>query len=241
MIGETEGDPDVERRLIEEMLDRQVDGILYATLATSEVDGAPAAGRPPGGDAQLPRPDGHGPGRASPTSSRAAGRRQALLIAAGRERRVRVVGEDTDPRAIAGPLRLAGSAASGWPRSASSSRAWCRAPGRRTGVRRGERGARSAVSRSSALVCLNDRIAMGAYQALAERGLRVPDDVAVVSFDGSDLAGWLRPVRDLGGPARSPSWARSRSTPSCGATTTASSGSRCRWCVAVDGRGGRHR
>ena len=45
----------------------------------------------------------------------------------------------------------------------------------------------------SALVCLNDRIAMGAYQALADRGLRVPDDVAVVSFDGSDLAGWLRP------------------------------------------------
>jgi len=37
VIGETEGDPDVEGRLIGEMLDRQVDGILYATLATSEV------------------------------------------------------------------------------------------------------------------------------------------------------------------------------------------------------------
>ncbi len=37
VIGETEGDPDVEAPLIEEMLDRQVDGILYATLATSEV------------------------------------------------------------------------------------------------------------------------------------------------------------------------------------------------------------
>jgi LacI family transcriptional regulator len=43
------------------------------------------------------------------------------------------------------------------------------------------------------LICLNDRIAMGAYQALAAHGLRVPDDVSVVSFDGSELAGWLRP------------------------------------------------
>jgi LacI family transcriptional regulator len=34
---------------------------------------------------------------------------------------------------------------------------------------------------------------MGAYQALAVHGLRVPDDVSVVSFDGSELAGWLRP------------------------------------------------
>ena len=34
---------------------------------------------------------------------------------------------------------------------------------------------------------------MGAYQALAEHGLRVPEDVAVISFDGSDIASWLRP------------------------------------------------
>lgn len=34
---------------------------------------------------------------------------------------------------------------------------------------------------------------MGTYQALAARGLRVPDDVSVVSFDGSNLATWLRP------------------------------------------------
>ena len=31
VIGETLGNPEVERLLVEEMLDRQVDGILYAT------------------------------------------------------------------------------------------------------------------------------------------------------------------------------------------------------------------
>jgi len=41
------------------------------------------------------------------------------------------------------------------------------------------------------LVCLNDRISMGAYQALAEHGLDVPRDVSVVSFDASDLSTWL--------------------------------------------------
>ena len=48
--------------------------------------------------------------------------------------------------------------------------------------------------RPKALVCLNDRIALGTYQALAEAGLRVPDDVSVVSFDDSELASWLRPA-----------------------------------------------
>ncbi len=31
------------------------------------------------------------------------------------------------------------------------------------------------------------------YQALAEVGWQVPQDVSVISFDDSDLAAWLRP------------------------------------------------
>jgi LacI family transcriptional regulator len=46
----------------------------------------------------------------------------------------------------------------------------------------------------SVLICLNDRIAFGAYQALTERGLSVPGDVAVLAFEASILAGWLRPA-----------------------------------------------
>ena len=34
---------------------------------------------------------------------------------------------------------------------------------------------------------------MGVYQALAAAGLRIPDDVSVISFDNSDLAQWLHP------------------------------------------------
>lgn len=45
----------------------------------------------------------------------------------------------------------------------------------------------------TALLCLNDRLAFGAYQALAEAGLRIPTDVAVMGFDNDELASYLRP------------------------------------------------
>src|SRR5690606_41430666 len=49
------------------------------------------------------------------------------------------------------------------------------------------------TARPRALICLNDRIAMGAYQALDDCGLKVPDDVSVVSFDDHPIASWVRP------------------------------------------------
>lgn len=44
-----------------------------------------------------------------------------------------------------------------------------------------------------ALLCLNDRLAFGAYQALAEAGRAIPRDVSIVSFDNDEIAGYLRP------------------------------------------------
>jgi LacI family transcriptional regulator len=46
----------------------------------------------------------------------------------------------------------------------------------------------------TAILCGNDRMALGAYLALAEAGLRVPDDVSVVGYDDQmDLARDIRP------------------------------------------------
>ena len=39
----------------------------------------------------------------------------------------------------------------------------------------------------TALLCHNDEVAVGAMQVLQENGLRVPGDVSVVGFDGSDM------------------------------------------------------
>jgi len=46
----------------------------------------------------------------------------------------------------------------------------------------------------TAIFCANDRMAMGAYDAIKERGLRIPEDVAVIGFDNQELiASYLRP------------------------------------------------
>ncbi|WP_285727532.1 LacI family DNA-binding transcriptional regulator [Psychromicrobium xiongbiense] len=45
----------------------------------------------------------------------------------------------------------------------------------------------------TAILAGTDGVAFGVYQALAERGLRVPDDVSVASFDDEELASLVRP------------------------------------------------
>jgi LacI family transcriptional regulator len=47
--------------------------------------------------------------------------------------------------------------------------------------------------RPTAVIAMNDRTAMGVYQAAARVGLSIPDDLSVISFDNSDIARWLHP------------------------------------------------
>jgi DNA-binding LacI/PurR family transcriptional regulator len=44
-----------------------------------------------------------------------------------------------------------------------------------------------------AVVAANDRMALGAMHVLRERGLRIPEDVAVTGFDDIEEAAWLAP------------------------------------------------
>jgi LacI family transcriptional regulator len=191
VIGETLGNPEVERLLVEEMLDRQVDGILYTTVAASlvELPDTLRKGRTvllncvdPAVDLPVVVPDDVVGGRMAAEH----------LLAASVAGTVFVVGEDPTPEATAGRERLQGITAaltgSGVRLAGVVPCSWDVEP------------AFEAVNawlatdvHPSALICLNDRVAMGAYQALAEHDLDVPDDVAVISFDGSDLATWLRP------------------------------------------------
>jgi len=48
--------------------------------------------------------------------------------------------------------------------------------------------------RPDAVVCANDLLALGAMRALRERGLEVPDDVAVTGMDDTDLAQMSTPA-----------------------------------------------
>ncbi len=191
VISETEGDPLVERMLIDEMGERQVDGLLYVTRTTLEHE--PPTSRL---DSRIVMLNCVDPARAMVSvlpDERTGGRAAAeAMLASGTAGEVFLVGEDPTPSALAGPLRLAGIAE----RMAESGRAlsgvlpcdWAVEPAYDLVSRWLGQG-----HRPRGLICLNDRVAMGVYQALGEQGLVVPDDVAVVSFDGSELASWLRP------------------------------------------------
>jgi LacI family transcriptional regulator len=189
-VAESGGDPAVESQLIQSMLDRGVDGFLYAAMHTKRVRLPQVLRRQRvvllncvSGQRGVP---------AVVPDERAGGRSAArVLLEAGHRDRIVLVGE-TPEGVIAGHERLEGITAElaafdvtlaghlqarWWPDSGHAA------------VRAMLRGRR----RPTALICLNDRIAFGAYQALAEAGLSIPDDVSVVSFDDSDLASWLRP------------------------------------------------
>jgi len=132
-------------------------------------------------------PDEIEAGRAAARLLLAAGHSEIHLIGAGPEP------DDVPPGGVAGAERLAGIrevlAASGLePASGHLCDDWLPPIG--WGA---TRDLLEKHPTPSAIICFNDRLAFGAYQALQEAGLRIPDDVSVVSFDDYPMAEWLRP------------------------------------------------
>ncbi|MEP7092091.1 MAG: LacI family DNA-binding transcriptional regulator, partial [Nocardioidaceae bacterium] len=89
VIGESDGDPATEAALIEEMLERQVDGIVYATFMSSVVavpeillDERVVLLNCRDGDGRLPAvvPDDHAGGRTAATALLEAGRGGAIHL-----------------------------------------------------------------------------------------------------------------------------------------------------------------
>ncbi|MFS0732294.1 LacI family DNA-binding transcriptional regulator [Microbacterium sp. 1P10UB] len=194
---DTQGDAELEKRLLQNLLDRQVDGVIYASMFTRQLSVPPVLRQLPYVllnciDDPLSAP-------AVVPDEVEAGRTAArLLLDAGHGDRVVFVG--TFRRGQVG-----GAAWHGWAPIAltdrlSGIRAEMSDAGRSLAATVDvevdwdiEHG-REAVGRliaegplPTALVCVNDAVALGAVQALHAAGHRVPEDVSIVSFDGSVL------------------------------------------------------
>lgn len=50
-----------------------------------------------------------------------------------------------------------------------------------------------AADRPTAVLCASDTLAVGAYEAIEQNGLKIPNDIAIVGFDDSDLCELVRP------------------------------------------------
>jgi LacI family transcriptional regulator len=190
-VVETEGDPHAEDQLLRDMLDRQVDGFIYAAMFTRAVQiparlleqplvllNCTAANSP----VPVVIPDEINAGRDA----------AQILLDAGHRAGIYIVGEPA-PHLFAGRERVAGInealAAAGAQLAGILACQW-----QPTLAYAAVRELVTSGCQPSALICLNDRVAMGTYEALGEAGLRIPDDVSVVSFDDSFLAPWLRPA-----------------------------------------------
>lgn len=191
LIGDTYSNEAAESAIVEDLISRQVDGLLFAS-AFSRFDRSRAiasAGIP----TVLIDCPGPVPGRRT-VGSDAEGAAEMLvehLVGHGRRRIGMVVGADggfgdPDPRER------------GWRRGLRAvglpDGAIVRVPWSREGGYAGAAALLAEDPSTDAVFASNDLQALGLLRALHERGVRVPDDIAVVSFDGTKEAEFCWPA-----------------------------------------------
>lgn len=180
----TEADSVEEERDLRTLLGYEVEGIVYATMyhrivsIPTILDGVPLVlldAESPGASAPAVVPDEELGGRAGTEELLRHGHRRIGFITntddvpatsgrlAGYRAALREAGIEFDPELVA----------------AEESESWG-----------GYAAARRLLDRPgppTALFAYNDRMAMGAYRAAAELGLRIPEDLSIVGFDDQQL------------------------------------------------------
>jgi LacI family transcriptional regulator len=186
---DTEGSPDMERAAIESLLDRQVDGLLYARMYHQVVVIPGTLGSLPLVLLDARDQDGTVP---SVVPDEAGGITQAVehLLEAGHRRIGYVDTVDDVPaaheRRAAFRAALAGAGLTDPP--IVTDRLEAGQPS--DAVDR----LLAAADRPTALSCFNDLTALRAYNAARRAGLSIPDDVSIVGFDNLEtVAPWLDP------------------------------------------------
>lgn len=189
LLVDTGADAEVERRKLATLRDRQVDGFLVVAPALAHY-------RPPEVLTSTPTvllncvdPDG-AVSSVAPDEVQAGRRAAEVLLRSGHRRLGLLVG---DPDSLQTRLRVAGvqqavAAAGGVPPEPLVAG---------QNIDDGTRAARTVLGsphRPTALVCTHERLAVGAVLVAAEAGLRVPEELSLVSLeDGERLTSTLDP------------------------------------------------
>jgi len=194
LMADSEGTDELEESAVRALLARGVGKFLYATMATIAYR-VPEVLRDqrlvlmntldPTLEVPAVIPDDHKAGRTAARTLIAAGHDSGIWLA-GESRR----GSSVSGKRLAGVkagLRAAGLRPAGQVRCG-----WWPDEARRAMTALFDAGWWEQ-ERPTAVIAMNDRTAMGVYQAAAAAGRSIPGDLSVISFDNSDLARWLVP------------------------------------------------
>lgn len=186
----TGGDAAVEEAALTTLRATRLAGVIYASLVTRAV-------QPPAGLDGLPTVLLNCHAARSPFPSVVPGdvlagfAATSALIRAGHRRIAHIPGEDWGEAArdrALGYRRALASADVPFDPAFLATPAWTAASGRTSAL-----ALLSQANPPTAIFCFNDRVALGVYEAAAEHGLRLPDDLSVVGFDNDDIAATLQP------------------------------------------------
>lgn len=190
LIGNTDADPASERALVDQMVTRRVDAIAFAGYyrKVSEVEAAVSVGIPVvllGGDpapgVDVVSADDLLSGEVAATYLIDRGyRRIGFLTGAS--------GEGPPADRVNGYRRALAKA-----RIRFSKQLIVRDEFSRAGGERGMQKLLALPNPPTAVLCTNDVVAIGALDAVRNRGLRVPSDVAVMGFDDIEAAALITP------------------------------------------------
>ncbi|GAA4088678.1 substrate-binding domain-containing protein [Nonomuraea soli] len=200
IIGNTDGDRNLERAAIEQMIARQVDGLAFAVFHTHAEDLMPAieagipvvrlGGRLAQRGVDLVHSDDEG-GAAEATR---------YLLSRGYRRIGFVCGAQAEGPAAE---RVAGYRAALGDAGHAPSDLVVYTDFSRAGGAEGASRLLDLPHPPDAVLCANDLMAIGALDTAGARGLRVPDDLAVMGFDDIEAAGLVSPgLTTMANPAR---------------------------------------
>ncbi len=192
VAAETGNDPVLEPTTLAMLLEQRVAGIVYACLFTRKV-ALPATLRDTATPVillncytgELERP------AVVPSEIAGGQRATAVLVAAGHRRIATVTGESFMEAArdrLKGYRRALASADIPFDPGLVLQGDWSPSAGYRA-----TRALLALDAPPTAIFCQNDRMAIGAYEALKEAGLCIPRDMSVVGFDDDEIARHLFP------------------------------------------------
>ncbi|WP_326779144.1 LacI family DNA-binding transcriptional regulator [Streptomyces sp. NBC_01445] len=191
---DSSGDAAKEDAAVAELLDRRVDGIVYAAMSLRRADRLPKGlDRTPFVLANCLPPEGS-PHAAVVPAERAGGRAAARLLLDAGHRRLALVG-GLDDIATAERLRGFRDALRGAGLRAAAEDV-VRTGGEISAGYEGGLGVldRPRPDRPTGIVCYNDRVAAGVLHAAARLGIDVPGEVSLVGYDDQEhMAAFLNP------------------------------------------------